>query len=246
MNFELFPILDQLLPIYDITRGQERFAKYLALLQGVSKSDMERPIAGFNPMGKPEYIEKIRALKQLNVEQIIEEVCVELNRLAKGESSDQQFRVAFNLLDDVQGSWSNRFTADYDNRFKLNPLVTRAFCLAIFWASETPSEDQIYHRIFEAGLRSWYFATHHRPTTLRDHIEQEAWVAKMNPTQLKVTQVEKMTELFGQLQSSETFPEIFAFLYGDDAARTLGHRPIGVDLPFGGLEFAKTQQKSVG
>ena len=60
--------------------GQERFQAYLTLLKGNSKDDMVLPIGGFNPMTKPQVLEKLLELKSLNAEQIIENTIEKINQ----------------------------------------------------------------------------------------------------------------------------------------------------------------------
>ena len=69
--FKIRPVLDLMLEFYEHPRNQERFDLYLKLLQGSSKSDLELPIGGYNPMAKEHITEKLKELLNLDAEKII-------------------------------------------------------------------------------------------------------------------------------------------------------------------------------
>jgi hypothetical protein len=57
MKFIYIPFLDEMIKLYQNPRTyEERFTKYLQLIQGDKKDDMSRPLAFFNPMAKDAYL----------------------------------------------------------------------------------------------------------------------------------------------------------------------------------------------
>ena len=136
MTFELLPIIDKMLELYQKSRNFDRFQDYLNLLQGETKGDLAIPISGFNPMAKEHVLDKLMELKDLCAEQIIAETILELNKTIIKEGSSDIFKISLTLADDLKGAWTNRFTTDYDSKFKLNALMNRHFCTPVFWTSE--------------------------------------------------------------------------------------------------------------
>ena len=136
MTFELLPIIDKMLELYQKSRNFDRFQDYLNLLQGETKGDLAIPISGFNPMAKEHVLDKLMELKDLCAEQIIAETIFELNKTIIKEGSSDIFKISLTLSDDLKGGWTNRFTTDYDSKFKLNALMNRHFCTPVFWTSE--------------------------------------------------------------------------------------------------------------
>jgi hypothetical protein len=221
MNFELLPILDLMLKFYQKPRDADRFQEYLKILRGNTKDDLVMPIGGFNPMAKDHVFDKLLVLKTLDVETIMQDVLDRLNEKMKGEN-DLKFKVAFNVCDDLLGGWTNRFTTDYDSKFKINALVKRQFCTPIFWSSESYDVDLIKKRTIEYALRTSYWLEKPKPNSLREHVEQEQFVIQ-NSTEFKqIPQLEKYKDFYIEHLESDNYPLIFNFFYGDEASQLLG------------------------
>ena len=169
VNFELLPILDLVLNFYEKPRDFNRFQACLAFLQGDTKGDLALPIDGFNPMTKAHVLDKLRALKALKVEKIMSET---LTYAFPKQKNAPVFKIALTLADDAQGGWTNRFTTDFDSKFKINALVNRQFCTPIFWTSDDYSSTIIQKITMEYAF--WTACWHNkktRPQMLRDHLE---------------------------------------------------------------------------
>lgn len=175
MKFELLKVLDKILELYKLPRNKARFDKYLHLLQGANGNEMILPIAGFNPMGKNLALNKVEALLALDAETLIEKYLKQINSELKG-SCERVFKVAINLIDDVEGSWSNYAVTDYKNKFEFDALIKRNFCTPIFWTSESISEEKIIYRTKEYLHRTIYWIDKGRPERLFDCFEQEVYV----------------------------------------------------------------------
>lgn len=216
--FKVRPVIDRMLEFYEHPPGRQRFDRYLEMLQGNSKSDMELPIGGYNPMAKAHVSEKLRELKVLNAEKIIAEA-------VKNIPSGKEYEVVFNLADDLLGGWTNRYTTDYQSKFELNPLVQRGFCTPYFWTSETYSAHLIKERTIAQAYRTIYFSRHGKPVSLEDHVKQEAWVA----AELGFESISnpKVHSFYEANRHTIDYSTIIAFLYGDAAAESLGFGPLG-------------------
>ena len=104
MTFELLPIIDKMLELYQKSRNFDRFQDYLNLLQGETKGDLAIPISGFNPMAKEHVLDKLMELKDLCAEQIIAETILELNKTIIKEGSSDIFKISLTLADDLKGA----------------------------------------------------------------------------------------------------------------------------------------------
>lgn len=127
MPFQLTPVLAKIRSIYQMPRDQERFNQYLRLLQGSSGKEMELPISSYNPMAKEVAINRLEALIRMDAESIAVEEIQKINQ-ANIFPNDSGIQVVINLIDDIEGSWSNRFTTDYTSKFDFDPLIKRCFC----------------------------------------------------------------------------------------------------------------------
>lgn len=135
MTFEVAPVLSFFEALYQKPPSKKRFEEYIHKLQGPTKGNLNFPIGGFNPMAKEHALQKIKELKSLQAENIIAETLNELNKKIKSDHS-RTIKVILNLADDLKGGWTNRYTTDFDSKFKINALVTRNFCTPFFWTSE--------------------------------------------------------------------------------------------------------------
>lgn len=216
----------------------ERFQDYLKILQGDSKDDMQVPVGNFNPMGKEHVLEKLIELKTLKAEELMKDVLEELNTKT-GAKNDRIIQTNLALADDLKGAWTNRYTTDYDSKFKLSALVNRNFCTPIFWTGETFSEELIRKRTLQYCLRSLYFDKAGTPKTLQEHIDQEIFVAQKSETNGKPEcDYDRLKSYFDKHKTTEQYDIIFNFLYGDEACKQLAFPTHGIPDEYAGFCFA--------
>jgi hypothetical protein len=241
MKFELLPVIDKMLALYSKPASMERFREYLHLLEGGKKDNLAVPVMNYNPMAKEHAAQKLEELKKLQAEKISSETMIKINSLLS-KNDGGTFQVALNLADDLKGGWTNRYTTDYDSKFKLHALVKRNFCTPLFWTSESYSAELIQQRTAEACLRTHYFFTHSDPVTLEDHIAQEKFVSENLPIEKTETNYDKtfLQQFYNEHKASDNFVLIFNFLYGDDAAEKLGYSGLGIKDAMAGFRFAKS------
>ncbi len=224
MQFRLIPIIDKMVEFYSVPPSIERFNKYLSILEGQTKGNLEIPIGSYNPMAKEHVRERLLELKQLNTEEVVEETLSLLNR--QNNYPELTFGVCLNLADDLHGGWTNRITTNYQSKFQIHPLVKRHFCTPHFWTSETFSTDLIVSRTKEYVFHTLYFLDHGKPVTLNDHVEQLNFVQHNLSGNFTSISAKKS---FEQYKSSEDYSVIINFLYGDNASELLGFRSLGID-----------------
>lgn len=238
MKFKLLPILDTMSQFYQMPPNKERFNKYISLLKGNSKKDLQLPISGFNPMAKNHIIDKIQELKELKAEDIIKEVLLQLNPKFKSIKA-KDFNVAINIADDLKGGWTNHYTTDFDSKFKLNAFVNRGFCVPYFWSSELYSKQIIIQRTKEYIFRTVFWLKNTKIKTLKDYVKQERFVFKnsKNTTDLNFD-LDTLKQFYKKNKDSEEYNLIFNFFYGDDICEKLNYPVFGIK-EVTGFDFVK-------
>jgi hypothetical protein len=242
MRFELMPTIDTMIDLYGKPLTIERFNEYIKLLQGDTKGDLVFPISGFNPMAKEYLLGKLFELKKIDAEKIMAETLSELNAENGVEHADV-FKVALNLSDDLKGGWTNRYTSDYDNKFRINALSARKFCISVFWSSEDYSAELIRERTLEYAYRTIYRQTNPRPLTLEQHLDQEKFVVahvKYNSL-FSISDCKSIDNFYNSHKHSDNYSLIFNFFYGNKASASLSFPLFGLESETTGFEFAKSQ-----
>lgn len=240
MKFELLKVLDKIKGLYQLPRSKERFDKYLYLLQGENKDEMILPIAGFNPMGKELALQKIEALIALDSEELVNDCLQQINLELEG-SQKPVIRVAINLIDDVEGSWSNYAVTDFKNKFEFDGLIKRNFCTPIFWTSESFSKKNIVQRTKEHVHRTIYWMEKGKPETLEECFEQEVYVNSACDapfSKLETTHIEWLENYYEQNLNSVEYNLNVNFFYGDKGTEKLNFLTYGIPKN-GGFEYAK-------
>lgn len=239
MPFLLSPVIDTMIGLYEKPRSMERFNDYLKILTGNTKADLVVPIGNFNPMGKEHVLGKLMELKALNAEGLMNDVLSEINKHSENRSIPD-LRVSLALSDDLKGAWTNRYTTDYDSKFKLNALVTRNFCTPLFWTSESYSAELIKKRTLEYCLRTLYWLNAPKPKTLEEHIRQEKFVAQksFNNASLPQCDMEALDSFYRLNKNTERYDLIFNFLYGDNACKELAFPSYGIKDDDAGYKYA--------
>jgi len=242
MRFELLPLLDLVSDLYERPRSIARFNKYLELLQGSTKGDLHLPISGFNPMAKDHILQKVAELKALNAEYIVQEVLAQLNSRIRNQINNATYKVGLNLADDFLGGWTNRYTTDYDSKFRISAFVKRCFCVVYFWTSETFTHDVIETRTLEYVYRTIYRQTNPPPKTLEEHVAQERYVAKQIFSKRDLGGLDDLDFLktfYKEHKDTESYHLIFNFFYGDEASKSLAFPLYGIFEKMAGYKYAK-------
>lgn len=240
LEFVLHPVLEEMSEFYRLPRTPARFQTYLEMLQGDTKDDMRLPIMNYNPMAKDHIHDKIEELQNLGAEQIAKEVFINLNRIYKKENFGK-VKTVFNIADDLGGAWTNRFSTDYDSKFKTTGLFNRGFCAPIFWSSEAYTPELVKERTIAYALRTLYRFKNPKLKTLEEHLTQEIFVERNNPyssTPIVKEGQEELTELYEAFKKEDDFGLIFNFFYGDEISQGLSYSTYGVGTTTG-FSYAK-------
>lgn len=233
--------MDIMIALYGKPRTFERFQEYLKTLQGGTKADMAIPITGFNPMAKEHLLDRLKQLKNIGAEQIIEETLNDLNGTTFSNNAGGDFKVVTNLLDDLKGGWTNRFNSDYDSKFKINGCFSRNFCIAIFWASESFTKDIIKERTLDYIFRTVYWLSNPKPKTLKEHLAQEIFVASQTKSKSNYQEADFkcLDEFYKDNENTDNYHIVFNFFYGDNASASLGFPTYGIIGNITGFDYSK-------
>lgn len=236
------PTIDTMMDLYEKPRTVERFNEYIKLLQGDTKGDLVFPISGFNPMAKEHLLGKLFELKKIDAEKIIAETLEELNAENVDEPADV-FNVALNLSDDLKGAWTNRYTSDYDSKFRINAFSARKFCIPVFWSSEDYTAELVRERTLEYAYRTIYWQTNPKPLTLEQHLNQEKFVvANVKYKRIfPISDCKSIDKFYETHKHSDNYSLIFNFFYGNKASASLSFPLFGLESETTGFELAKSQ-----
>lgn len=229
MPFRILPLIDRMLELYAQPISMARFEAYIHLLEGGKKGNISLPIAGFNPMAKPHVRLKLLHLKALGAEEIMAKTLRSLKPAQITIPNQITLQVGLNLSDDLMGGWTNRYSSDFDSKFKLNAFVERNFCVPIFWTGEEYTEALIEERTLANFFRTQYWFHHPKPRTLKDHFLQEEYVAKAMGREMEFHQkLEQFNPFLNQYSDSDERSMIFHFFYGREGSAALGMKDWGL------------------
>jgi hypothetical protein len=225
MSFEVRPVLEAMLALYQKPRDRARFDAYLHLLNGGTKADLAVPVMHFNPMAKDALVARLRELLEIDAEKIAAEALQQLNAETEAPPDEPRFQVVLNLADDLHGGWTNRYTTDFANTFDLGALLKRGFCTPILWASEAYTPALIRQRTQAQAWRTRYCAQHARPHTVAEYLAQEHFVARHVPEEVSVAPEARcaLRARYVTVQHATDVATLLTFFYGDVAAEQLGH-----------------------
>ncbi len=244
MRFEFIPTLETQRQLYSRPRDMHRFEWYMSQMMGPGGSDILLPISLVNPMGKEHCREAIEWLSEIKAEDAVRDgIAVATTKMAAIPGG---VRVSLNLLDDLHGGWSERYSAEAGLRFGFM-FTQRAnrrarFLIVPAWSSERPTSDEIYAETLAACYRQAWRDTRGLPGKLKDLVEQEGNAqifASLKPLSIPLSDEEMahVAAVYEEHAESNRYPVHFAFIFGDEASITTGQPPLGLPMR-GGLEFA--------
>lgn len=240
MQFELVPIFERMLELYQAPRDIGRFKSYLQLLEGNTNADLELPITGFNPMAGEHVRERLLNWAEIGAEKIALTLATDLTESTKAFFPERNIKLVLNLADDVKGAWTNHFATDFDNKFKMQGYVARDFCPITLWVSEPVTITVLTNRIQEQVHRFIYFTQHGRPTQLIQMLQQEKFVAKSlgHKSNLQASDFELHQNYFERQLGTEEYLKQFAFFYGDEVSASLAYPLCGLPSKPNGFDYA--------
>lgn len=244
MRIEFVPLLTVQRQIYSIPRGTERFRNYLRTLVDATGDDVEfPPLVAINPMARDHVPTMIDALIALEADaiaaQALAEADADLVEHAGKSANALTFRSSLVVDDDFnRGGWS--FTMEYDMRMGCNPKGKRFWVTGVLWSSETPPTARaVRESVLTAAYRAAYVLAHGRPRNLRDLLAQEGRTLTRagcaapaaglyNQVAPDESEIEYTREILNDYLDHNEMGILIAAMFGDNAARELGYRPLGL------------------
>ena len=227
-SFSLVPMLQVQRDLYDIPRGWTRFERYLAVMTG-GTDDIILPLPVFNPMGKAHVAEVLDALIRIDAEKVASEAIHEAEHRLVDVGA--QLKVGLVLADDAGGGWTNRWLTETQTRFMPQATIQRGWAVVVFWTSEFPTRELVGQEVIATLYRTLTIIRNGPPVTLRQMMAQEgqaaAFAGAMQPT-LDPEDLTYSREVIRPYLDSQHFPTVFSCLYGDEAAREVGYKPLGL------------------
>lgn len=224
VGVELVPFLAQLGDLYTQPRGFARFKEYLDILRSET-GDMELPISNVNPMAKPHVLERVEQLLALDAEAIALEAAQEGAQRLSGV--DDALRLIVIVADDALGGWTNRAFTEFAHRFESKHQVARGWVVVMIWSSEEPPAELIRAETLASLYRTVDERRNGKVRALREILEREeralAFAGVENPYANAAYRAKVEPYL-----DSHAAPVVFAALYGNEIAESLGYPPLGL------------------
>ncbi len=237
MLVELLPLLNIQQRLHAIPRGPARFKAYIEAMTG-GRDDVVAPLANMNPMGKEHVAELVDNLVAWNAEGVVAKALAEAqNRLDNLGSplSSVNLKVGLVLTDDLKGGWTNRYLSDMTQRFKNAYDLSHSWALVPVWTSERWDAATLEQAVLSTVYRTLYKKIYGLPVTLGDILKQEGRAlhfAGMLPT-LEPDDLAYSRAVLEPYKDATEWAVILPCLYGDAAARAVGHPPLGLSAGVG-------------
>jgi hypothetical protein len=236
---KLEPVLADCRAIYNLEGVMERYWAYVDLM--TKKRDEFLPLGAFSPMGKRQQ-DFLDGLIALNAEELAAKVCQEAcSELELGAA----YRVLLVVVDEPRNGWTQRFLTDADWRFssktdsvpKSQPTIgfdrwvsVQLWTTAFEGQIREPNLAYVRQETRAALARAEYQRTHGYPKTLLEMMTQESAVMSFSGEEihLESDDLEYSQAILEPLLSSTDYPTNFAAMYGDQAAISVGFKPLGI------------------
>ncbi|MSP78627.1 MAG: hypothetical protein EXR67_03625 [Dehalococcoidia bacterium] len=240
MRLHYVKLLEVVRELYSIPRGIERFDTYIRTFTDPMTGQMTLPLAGMNPMGKEHLLPFIDGLITLNADGIAEEATLEAEERLRDEPG--AYKVCVVVSDDLMGGWTNRYTAEFDGRFRQTSIYQRGWIVSLVWTGDKAySAQRIREEVLASIFRAAYMLRHGRAFTLRAMLAQEGYALAQGrataPT-LDLDDLAYTRTVLAQYLNASDKPTVLVALFGDDAAKQLGYQSLGLS-PRAGLALAR-------
>jgi len=238
MKLEYVRLLSIQRDLYRIPRGPERFQEYLRTMLDPVTRDLRLPLGAMNPMAKHHVPQFLDMLESLGAEEAGARATQEASASLAAEPG--AYRVGLVVADDVAGGWTHRAAAELSHRRGESTLARRGWITGLLWASERYGPAEIREEALTSIFRISHVAKRGAARTLRGLLIQEGNAMRMagarNPV-LEPHLLVRSREILRPLLDRDDEATLIAALFGDAAARDLGHAPLGLP-PRAGLAVA--------
>ena len=244
MDIELVPTLQVLRDLYTQPNGMDRFRSYLSQMIGETEDgepDVVLPIMSANPMGKEHCLPMVERLLDIEAEAVVAGALEEAGkRLA---FFDARARVALNLVDDLGGSWTDRYFTEAELRLgsrqqeRANRM--RRFVVVPCWTSERYTPDLLRKETLAAVFRLAWRDSFGLPESLGAMLTAEGNSLRFAGVPLEGESsilapvlpredLEYANDVIESRLNLTDYPTLFTCMFGDDAAGKAGYRQLGL------------------
>ena len=245
VKLDYVPLLPMQRELQSLPRDYARFRQYLRMVMNKDGTAPELlPLLLANPMAKDHVTVLLDALLALDADGLAARVASEA--LAELTEIPGDFNATLVVADDLMGGWTNRYSYEFDLRFKCGayaPLprwLKRYWVYGVLWTSEPASERAVREAILTAVYRTAYVYQHGNARTLREMRAQEGQVmarAGCTGPVLDAEDIAYTREVLDPFLDADDMRTAIECLFGDAAGRTLGFTPRGLS-PWAGLALA--------
>ncbi len=239
MTPEYRPLLQIQRDLLALPRGRARFDAYTAILQA-DLTDVPVPLTIFNPMAREHVAGVLDELLAIEADALAREALREAAERLPALPGARTMRVSLVVADDERGGWTDRYLTDARYRFQDAGPAKANWMPALLWSSEPVSAEKVREVVLAAAWRGGYQAARGVPQTLAHVLVQEGGAARFGGARepgLEAGDLAFTQQVLAPLRSATDAPTMVAAFYGDVAARSVGHTPLGLSA-WAGLALA--------
>jgi hypothetical protein len=247
MDLEYLPLIGTQRDLYRLPRGMERFREYLDAMIDRDTEDVKVPLMNLNPMGKDHVPAFLDGLIAMDADGAASAAVDRARRALDAEPG--AFRVCLVATDDLAGGWTNRFSVELAQIRDQRALHKRGWITVPLWISETYAPHEVMAQTLAAIHRCALVRRAGYPETLGEILSQETAVCAAvagyrldMPVagMLSAEEAAYTEEILRPLLGATDDSSLIAALFGDQAAKQLGHAPLGLSAR-AGLALARAR-----
>jgi len=223
---EPYRCLEKVRALYQMPRTFERFASYLNLVRADTGTEA-LPLSKLNPMAKEHALAYVEQLLALSAE---DQVFAAAKDAASRLDGDGTLNVLLVLMDDAKGGWTNRAFSEFAHRYENTYEVSHGWATVVIWTAEEPTAELLRLRAFESVYRTVDERKRGSVRTLREILDREGRTMRFagHGRRYDDAVLQSIRETIEPHLDSHAAPIVFAALYGDAIAESLGYPPLGV------------------
>jgi hypothetical protein len=225
------PTLATMAEIYTLSRdGGPRSPRFRAY---VARVEHEWGLSAYNPMAGPAALDTVRGLLEMDAERHALEAA---HAVAARCEFDGELTLAIVVAS--KGMWTDRIATEVQHR----TLGDRrpAHGVVLLWTGEALDAEIVRRESAAEAVRTMWMLVHGPSLTLRAVLAREGLAYALGTSPFGALAPEDdatVTEALEVLGDTTTPGDLVAVLYGDAAAVTLGHTPLGL-ADYAGFRWA--------
>lgn len=240
MEIEYVPLLQVQRELQSMPLGMTRFRDYLGRMTTGDGKDVDLlPMVFINPMAKEHVTQLLDEYLGMDADGIAKKALHEKSECWRGMGG--VYHSGMVICDDLKGGWTNRYSADYNLRFGMDPRSKRFWVTGVLWSSEKATPATVKGTILAAALRTAFQLQNGLPKNLNQRMAQEGYALCHSGSEVPEFDLEELEytrEVIKPYLLSEDIPRAIQCLFGDQAGETLGFPRMGLS-PYAGLSLAR-------